>query len=350
MTAIGEALRSERMRRNLELDQISRELKIPRRLLEAIEGDNFDILPAGVFARNFVRQYAQLLGLDADEMAERAAAMFRPEPPPAFPEQQAKPSVPEIRLPRVDEWETVGDRRFAWGSSLPALALVVVVMLVCSGIYAWWQRSRRAVQSSEAAAQVARAAQKAEPAPPPAPPVVPPPEVPPAPEAGAPQTPPAQTPSPQNPAPQGGAAQTGLTPAPPAVPAQSAAPTASAEPKPESPKPAAVEQIDPNAPVRVQLVAQGEVWVRAQSDGKYKFSGTLQPNESRAVNGAGEVVVRVGNAGLLDIVLNGKSIGKLGPMGQIRTVQLTPGGFKIVAPEPKPASPPSAPATPPTTP
>lgn len=323
MAPIGEVLRSERMRRNLELEQISRELKIPRRLLEAIEGDKFDQLPAGVFARNFVRQYAQLLGLEADEMAEQAAAMFRPEPQFEFPER-AKPSVPEIRLPRMDEWEAVGEKRFAWGSSLPALALVVVVMLLCSGVYAWWQRARRVVSSPQAATPVVQAAQKAGPAPPPVAPVVP------APMGSAPGTPPAQ----------GNLAQPGVQPAPPSAPAAPTASTASAERTPEPVKPRQVEEIDPQAPVRVQLVAQGEVWVRAQVDGKYKFSETLQPNESRAVNGAGEVVVRVGNAGLLDIVLNGQPIGKLGPLGQIRTVQLTPGGFKIVAPEPKPASPP----------
>jgi cytoskeleton protein RodZ len=321
MMPIGEVLRSERIRRNLQLEQISRELKIPKRLLAAIEGDKFDQLPAGVFARNFVRQYAQLLGLDGDEMAERAAAMFRPEPQSEFPEKD-KPTVPEIRLPRMDEWEAVGEKRFAWGSSLPALALVVVVMLLCSGVYAWWQRSRRIVSSSQAATPVVRAVQKAAPAPPPATPAIPSP----AGTLAQPGVPPAQPPS-----------------APPAEPAASAA---SADRPTDPVKPRQVEEIDPKAPVRVQLVAQGEVWVRAQVDGKYKFSAMLQPNESRAVNGAGEVVVRVGNAGLLDIVLNGQSIGKLGPLGQVRTVQLTPGGFKIVAPEPKPASPPPPPSEP----
>jgi hypothetical protein len=46
--------------------------------------------------------------------------------------------------------------------------------------------------------------------------------------------------------------------------------------------------------------------------------------------------LRLGNAGGVDIQLNGKPLGPAGPEGQIRTVQLTSGGFNIVAPS-KPA-------------
>ena len=38
----------------------------------------------------------------------------------------------------------------------------------------------------------------------------------------------------------------------------------------------------------------------------------------------------IGNAGGLEISLNGKPIGPVGPRGQIRIVELTPAGFQIV--------------------
>ena len=66
MTSIGEMLRREREKRNLDLDQVSRELKISTRFLEAIETENFDRLPGGVFAKSFVRQYARMFDLDVD--------------------------------------------------------------------------------------------------------------------------------------------------------------------------------------------------------------------------------------------------------------------------------------------
>jgi len=46
------------------------------------------------------------------------------------------------------------------------------------------------------------------------------------------------------------------------------------------------------------------------------------------------VLLRLGNAGGVSITLNGKPIGEVGPKGQVRTVQLTSGGFQIVAPKP----------------
>ena len=62
MTVIGETLRRERLRRNLELDEVSRELKISAKFLEAIEDEQFDKLPRGVFAKSFVRQIGTKTG------------------------------------------------------------------------------------------------------------------------------------------------------------------------------------------------------------------------------------------------------------------------------------------------
>jgi len=55
MMSVGDTLRRERIRRNLQLDQISHELKISPRFLEAIEDEQFEKLPGGVFAKAFVR-------------------------------------------------------------------------------------------------------------------------------------------------------------------------------------------------------------------------------------------------------------------------------------------------------
>src|SRR5581483_9881028 len=143
MSSIGEALRRERIRRNLDLDQISTELRISPRFLEAIEEDDFEKLPAGVFAKSFVRQYARLLELDDEEMAAEVGRILEPRALSADAPASQIPPPPDIHVPRVEEWETVGSsRKFQW-SFLPSLALVVVVMLVCSGVYAFWQRARR---------------------------------------------------------------------------------------------------------------------------------------------------------------------------------------------------------------
>ena len=310
MTSVGDTLRRERLQRKLDLDQISRELKISRRLLDAIETDQYDLLPGSMFAKAFVRQYAGLLGLDGESLASQVQRAI--EPPSLEVAERSKPAVTPIEVPRVEEWNSVGDKGFRLSGSLPAAALVVVVMLVCSALYAWIQRPRQAqaVRANPPAAVHAEPARQE-----PAPQVQP--STPPAQTAQASQSP-AETPAPApvNPAPAG-------TPAtPPATPAATPA---------SAPGPA--------GPVHVELVADEPAWVMARVDGKVAFSDTLAANTRRALDGNNEVVLRLGNAGGVTITLNGKPIGPAGPKGQVRTLQLTSGGFQIVSA--KPAAPPA---------
>jgi len=312
MTSVGETLRRERLKRNLGLDRISQELKISSRLLEAIEADQYERLPGGVFAKAFVRQYAGLLGLDGDDLSTQVQHAL--EPPALQISERAKPAVNPIEVPRVEEWRAVGDKGFRVSGSLPAAALVVVVMLVCSGIYAWMQRPR----SSPAARTSTPAPAAAAPSPSsiptaqaassqPAPPTTP--AQPPAADASAaPPQPGSQT--------QPGATQSAETPANPSAPASAQAPPG------------------PPGPVHVEVVADDTVWVLARVDGKFVFSGTMEANSRRTLDGEKDVLLRLGNAGGVTIFLNGKPVGPAGPKGQVRTVQLTSGGFQIVPPKP----------------
>jgi cytoskeleton protein RodZ len=320
MTSIGEMLRRERLKRNLELGQIAQELKISARFLEAIEAGQFDKLPGGVFTKSFIIQYARFLGLDEEKIAGELQRTLEPPPPEVpTPVETPKPADSAIRVPRVEAWETIGEGRFRWSSSLSAAALVVVVMLLCSGLYAWWQHTRRPVAAHESPPVAA-----VQPAPPPAP---------------------VQQPS--SPADQPAAAPSGTQPvseaqAPtpsteqPALPGPQGAP---AGPAGTPPAPVAgASASNPNTAVRVELTADEPVWVLARSDGKYLFSGTLGAKESRTFEAASTVLLRLGNAGGVSITLNGKPVGPVGPKGQVRTVQFTSGGFEIVA-VPKPSAP-----------
>ena len=304
MTSIGETLRRERLKRNLELGPIAQELRISSRFLEAIEAGQFDKLPGGVFTRSFIVQYARLLGIDEEEIAGELRRTL--DPPPEVPEfvEAPKPADSAIRVPRVEEWEGVGKSRFRWSSSLSAAALVVAVMLVCSGLYAWWQHTRRVAPAHES------------------PPVA---AVPPAPSPAAMQPPP-------SPADGSSAAPTATQP-----PSGTPVPAPSTE-RPAPPAAPPVPASNPNAAVRVELTADEPVWLLARNDGKYFFSGTLGARESRTFEAASTVLLRLGNAGGVTITLNGKPVGPVGPKGQVRTVQFTSGGFEIVA-VPKSAEP-----------
>ncbi len=60
----GAALRQLREGAGVSLDEICAETKISRRILESLEAGRFQFLPERVFTRNFVRQYARLIGAD----------------------------------------------------------------------------------------------------------------------------------------------------------------------------------------------------------------------------------------------------------------------------------------------
>lgn len=81
----GEALRDERQRRSVTLEDISQTTKVTVRSLQALESDAFDRLPGGILSKGIVRSYVRCLGLDEGEWVERFldASGQRTEPDPA---------------------------------------------------------------------------------------------------------------------------------------------------------------------------------------------------------------------------------------------------------------------------
>jgi cytoskeletal protein RodZ len=273
MSSVGEMLRAERLRKNLSLEQIAGETKINSHLLDAIERNQFDRLPRGVFAKSFVRQYARYLGLDEEELAAEVQRAM--DPGADLPGFAVVPAERVFKVPKVPQWEGAGHRPNS--SALPSLAMLLAVMLICSGFYAWWQNSRRSAVRP--------------------------------------------------------AAKTAMPALKPAVPAPlTPAVTHSQEPPPQT---SPVASTTPAATLHVSLTADESTWVRAWADGKEVMTATLEPNLIKTVDAMGEVRLRTGNAGALQITLNGKPVGSAGPKGQIRTVTLTAQGIQILVP-PKP--------------
>jgi cytoskeleton protein RodZ len=64
---LGGFLRKHRQSQGKDLDEIAKKTRIHASTLRAIEEDNPKALPAEVFARGFVKNYAQYLGLDPNE-------------------------------------------------------------------------------------------------------------------------------------------------------------------------------------------------------------------------------------------------------------------------------------------
>ncbi len=67
-TGFGVWLRRERELREISLEEIAETTKISKSYLEALEDERFDVLPAPLFAKGFLREYARYVGLDPDEV------------------------------------------------------------------------------------------------------------------------------------------------------------------------------------------------------------------------------------------------------------------------------------------
>jgi len=122
----GTELRRLRESAGLTLDDIIAETKISRRILESLEGGNFQYLPERIFCKNFVRQYARIIGVEETKLVtwfEAAWERFL----------IASGSHPSLLEPD----ETVPSYTFRWRYWLPialgAAILGVIVVLVIRG-------------------------------------------------------------------------------------------------------------------------------------------------------------------------------------------------------------------------
>jgi cytoskeleton protein RodZ len=302
MLSVGETLRRARQEQGLDLCAVAAQTKISAKYLEAIESDDRKILPSGFFYKSFVEQYAKSLSLDTKEIdaeIDRLLSADEPLPLPGFENVVAR-NVPPITYVH----------RFHKRRSYKSATSLVLVLVGCSGVYAWWHDPQSFISLREMIDHV-RASVKL--------PVARPKAV----------------------------ANVVINSAPP----QPTAPEPVAPVKPPQPifaQPVAVavpvsvssgDKLDQSEAavasdykVMVDLMAHEATWLSVSSDGKPVFSGILQANQTKSVGGKQFAKMRVGNAAGLDVRLNGKLLAPLGARGQVLIVLFTPDNFQIFSP------------------
>jgi cytoskeleton protein RodZ len=139
--SFGTWLRRQRELREISLRDVAERTKISLRYLEAMEEDRFDLLPAPVFAKGFLREYARYVGLSPDEVVNHWLSVQQAG---ERPEGEAAASAPGR--------SSVSRSRLLLVAAI-VLALVVLVVL---GIY--WQRHRGRSRGGSATAPVAATA------------------------------------------------------------------------------------------------------------------------------------------------------------------------------------------------
>ena len=268
MGSFGERLQREREMRGITLEEIADSTKIGTRSLRALEQEDFDKLPGGIFNKGFVRAYARYLGIDEEQaVTDFLAAAGEPEP----------------LLPNPSPTEKLATYRFPSRGWVVALALAA---LAAGGYAAWrvnlWPFSSYAARQS-------------------APPV----------------QPPAAT------APPSSAAGAGTRPAEPSPTVASPA-AASSEPGPASGQvPAAAGQ------GFVLLVrAKQDSWVSITADGRVVMEGTLPAAQTQEVRASQSVVLKLGNAAGVEVSHNHRVLPPLGRANEVKTVVFTPEGLQ----------------------
>ena len=135
-SGFGEHLKREREMRAVSLDEICTATRISVRFLQALENEDWDKLPGGIFNRGFVRAVARFLGLDEEGfVAEYALAVADRNPPQNY-SHPAKP----VSHPGQSEFPP---RLLAW---IGAAALLILLGM---GWLGWhWYAARRAQRNA----------------------------------------------------------------------------------------------------------------------------------------------------------------------------------------------------------
>ena len=152
MGSFGQRLQREREMRGITLEEIATSTKIGTRSLRALEEEDFDQLPGGIFNKGFVRAYAKYLGIDE----EQAVADY------LLAAGEAEQPLPNPPTEKVPEYSTV---RESSGNGM-WVTVALLLLLGAGGYYGWrWYQQTKQVEAQAPAAIVAT------PAPPPATPM-----------------------------------------------------------------------------------------------------------------------------------------------------------------------------------
>jgi cytoskeleton protein RodZ len=76
--AIGRFLEQRRKEKGLSLEEVEQATKIRKRYLDGLEREDYAVLPAGVYAQGFLKTYANFLGLDGEALSRQLKSRRKP--------------------------------------------------------------------------------------------------------------------------------------------------------------------------------------------------------------------------------------------------------------------------------
>lgn len=274
--SIGQRLRAGREERGITPEQAAYRSKVPLQLLRALETDDYHLLPDPAYLIRPLHEYARVLGLDPAALEEEFRQAIRRPPSPSLavipPPGQPSP------IPRT---------QVLW--TLAAIVVVLPLVFIALSLVS----KRVGEQPSAPKPAVPLVEQTASPA---------------GGAAGGGEAPPA--------APAAEATGAAEGPGQPALPASAGtAARAGAAPVPPGPPGATTERGARR--LLLEATAVEPTWMRVQADGGEQREVLLQKGQTVRFGAEKGFVVTVGNAGGIQLALNGVALPSLGATGQV---------------------------------
>jgi cytoskeleton protein RodZ len=304
MATLGERLRQEREAKGVSLEDIASQTRIGVRMLKAIEEEHFEQLPGGIYNKAFLRQYASFLGLDQEQVVREYDLATGAAQETSAPQPKFSPEAPTTRAPS-----------FVLPWNLATLALIPIAAVTLWLVF----RAPDSTEPASSQTNVALRRSSPEPARTSTGFAVPPRE------------PSESSPSPVSSQPRAPGQETTFATAP-SEPVLSPTPSMSENP---------LSVVTVEGPtfsdtgadeLLLEISARSEVWLYITVDGSQIWQGILQPNQTRQVQAAESIRLTVGNAGGVELMLNGKPLGALGRPGEVKRVSIAGSALPSITP------------------
>ena len=127
MTELGQKLTEAREAKGLSIDQLHEITKIQKRHLVAIEEGNYDVLPGAFYARAFIKQYADAVGLNGEELLVEYQSTIP---------QSEKREVPQVSTGQKTQ-ETM-QKSSSWPIADHMPKILIALLVIAFGVVVWF--------------------------------------------------------------------------------------------------------------------------------------------------------------------------------------------------------------------
>jgi cytoskeleton protein RodZ len=307
---LGKYLKNQRESKKISLREVAKNTRVREYLLRAIEEDQYHLLPPVTYVKGFLLAYAKYLRLDPNEILPRYEKVLKGEPVTPTPPKSQKPKEkisspeppkPKEKIPPTEPPKPKQEipppqsskprQKVLWNTKqIWVVGGVIVASLI--GFYLFFPSPSKLPMESVPAK--------------------------PALEKLLPEKPVVEEKPP-------------LTSSPPPTA------TTSIPPLPSSPPISIDTSVSEKKSLSLQLKAVEETWVSLQVDDQPKKEMTFKAGEGISAQASNRIRIVIGNAGGLDLILNGKPLDQFGKSGEVLTLLFTSQGVEVKRPEkPKP--------------